>query len=105
MSTLFIFKQDRPVRPSNYVCAEPLTSILSSGLFQSIVFHVSRHPQYPEFQQCVSILSLPSGTNEVAYNLFCILAVYLVPLVIITFAYSCILQEILVKTKENKGIS
>ncbi|XP_046679197.1 adipokinetic hormone/corazonin-related peptide receptor variant I-like [Homalodisca vitripennis] len=69
---------------------------------QSIVFHVSPHPDNPDFLQCVSFNYFTSNMNEKAYILFGVLAMYFIPLIIIICAYSCILYEILNKTKENR---
>jgi gonadotropin-releasing hormone receptor len=44
-----------------------------------------------------------SQTEETAYNLFCVLIMYFIPLAVICFAYSRILWEIFKKSRENKG--
>ncbi|GLH05344.1 AKH/corazonin-related peptide receptor, partial [Gryllus bimaculatus] len=68
----------------------------------SVVFHVSQHPEYPDFYQCVSFGFFRSQVEETAYNLFCVFAMYFVPLFVICFAYSCILFEITSKSRETK---
>ncbi|XP_068081832.1 adipokinetic hormone/corazonin-related peptide receptor variant I-like [Anabrus simplex] len=70
---------------------------------QSVVFHVSQHPQYPDFHQCVTFGFFSSQAEETAYNLFCVMAMYFIPLMVICFAYSCILFEISSKSRETKG--
>ncbi|KAL1117558.1 hypothetical protein AAG570_003873 [Ranatra chinensis] len=72
-------------------------------LLQSVVFHVLQHPQYPDFWQCVSFGFFRSQAQETAYNLFCVFAMYFLPLFVICFAYSCILWEISKKTRETRG--
>lgn len=72
-------------------------------MFQSVVFHVAQHPEYPEFSQCVSFDYFSTPMKEKAYNLFCLMVMYFLPLCVITFAYTCILFKILTKTRENKG--
>ena len=84
-----------------------LTMIINFFIFffQSIVFHVSEHPDYPGFWQCVSFGFFNSQAEETAYNLFCVFAMYFVPLIVIIFAYTCILWEISKKTRETRGKS
>jgi len=68
-----------------------------------VVFHVSQHPVYKDFWQCVTFGFFESQTEETAYNLFCVLVMYFIPLIVICFAYSRILWEIFKKSRENKG--
>ncbi|XP_063708546.1 adipokinetic hormone/corazonin-related peptide receptor variant I-like [Culicoides brevitarsis] len=70
---------------------------------QSIIFHVKEHPQIPGFTQCVTFGSFSNQIMETAYNLFCMIAMYFLPLIIISIAYSFILCEIANRSKE-KGI-
>lgn len=72
-------------------------------MLQSIVFHVSPHPDFPYFMQCVTFGSFSSRSHEVAYNLFCVIAMYFVPLLVIIVAYTAIMCEISNKSNENKG--
>uniref|UniRef100_A0A336LK69 CSON007408 protein n=1 Tax=Culicoides sonorensis TaxID=179676 RepID=A0A336LK69_CULSO len=68
---------------------------------QSIIFHVKEHPQIPGFTQCVTFGSFSNQIMETAYNLFCMIAMYFLPLVIISIAYSFILCEIANRSKEK----
>ena len=79
-----------------------VTPVLSFS-FQSVIFHVQRHPYFPWFTQCVTYDFFPSVSHEMAYNLFNITAMYLAPLVVIIIAYSLILCEIYRQSKEVKG--
>uniref|UniRef100_T1J812 G-protein coupled receptors family 1 profile domain-containing protein n=1 Tax=Strigamia maritima TaxID=126957 RepID=T1J812_STRMM len=69
---------------------------------QSVVFHVQRHPDYPFFEQCVTFNSFPTDNHELAYNMFCMLAMYGVPLLVIVFVYTRILCEISNKSRETR---
>ncbi|XP_058809239.1 adipokinetic hormone/corazonin-related peptide receptor variant I-like isoform X2 [Phymastichus coffea] len=69
---------------------------------QSIVFHVSTHPQHKNFTQCVSFESFPSDLFEKIYNVFCIVTMYFIPLTIICWVYLQILCEISSKSKDSK---
>ena len=71
--------------------------------FQSVIFHVERHPKYPQFSQCVTFHFFPSPAHELAYNLFNMIAVYGAPLLIIIVSYSLILIEISRKSREGRG--
>ncbi|XP_017786854.1 PREDICTED: gonadotropin-releasing hormone II receptor-like, partial [Nicrophorus vespilloides] len=68
---------------------------------QSVVFHLSPHPNYPAFFQCVTFGFFVSRNHEIAYNLFCVLAMYFIPLMVIVGAYSAIMWEISSKSKES----
>lgn len=71
-----------------------LIAILNA-LPQSIFFRVQEHPQFPGFQQCVTFDSFSNNqTLESAYNLFCLIAMYFLPLLIISISYSAIVCEI-----------
>lgn len=72
-------------------------------MFQSIVFHVSPHPKFPSFYQCVTFGFFSSSKQEMAYNLFCVLAVYFIPLMVIIVSYTCIMCEISNKSRETNG--
>ncbi|XP_054287598.1 adipokinetic hormone/corazonin-related peptide receptor variant I-like [Macrosteles quadrilineatus] len=78
------------------------TASVVCSLPQSVVFHVAQHPEYPEFSQCVSFDYFSTPLKEKAYNFFCLVVMYFLPLVVITFAYTCILFKILSKTRENR---
>ncbi|XP_076350250.1 adipokinetic hormone/corazonin-related peptide receptor variant I-like isoform X2 [Tachypleus tridentatus] len=72
------------------------------SLPQSVVFRVQQHPQYPDFEQCVSFGFFSEIGQDRAYNIFCILALYLVPLAIIVFCYSRILCVISRRSRDNE---
>nr|KAG5708605.1 hypothetical protein BaRGS_033026 [Batillaria attramentaria] len=69
----------------------------------SVIFHVERHPQHRWFKQCVTFNFFPSNMHELAYNLFNVIALYGLPLIIITASYSLILCEISKKTRQSKS--
>nr|XP_049702309.1 adipokinetic hormone/corazonin-related peptide receptor variant I [Helicoverpa armigera] len=73
---------------------------LACSLPQSIVFRVKRHPQVAGFEQCVSFGAFSSEQQEVVYNVFCLCAMYFLPLIIITVCYVCIFCEIHRSSKE-----
>ncbi|CAN8028836.1 unnamed protein product, partial [Ixodes persulcatus] len=58
------------------------------------------HPVLPGFFQCVTFASFPSPWHERAYNLFCLLVLYGVPLSAILVCYSRILWEIHRQSRE-----
>lgn len=74
-----------------------------SYYFQSLVFRVLRHPHVPEFEQCVSFDAFSSQQQELVYNVFCLCAMYFLPLLIITVCYGCIFYEISKNSKEISG--
>ncbi|XP_076444015.1 adipokinetic hormone/corazonin-related peptide receptor variant I-like [Babylonia areolata] len=77
-------------------------SVLSS-IPQSVIFHVERHPTHRWFRQCVTFNFFPSPQHELAYNLFNLLALYGLPLLIITASYGLILCQISKKTRQSKN--
>ncbi|KAG8185649.1 hypothetical protein JTE90_018526 [Oedothorax gibbosus] len=64
------------------------------SLPQSIIFHVKRHPDHPNFEQCVSFNFFTAEYQRVAYNIFCMVALYAAPLAVIVFCYTKIMLEI-----------
>ncbi|XP_053611531.1 adipokinetic hormone/corazonin-related peptide receptor variant I-like [Plodia interpunctella] len=74
---------------------------LLCSLPQSLVFRVKSHPKVKDFQQCVSFEAFRSPHQELAYNIFCLSAMYFLPLTIITGCYICIFYEISNNSKEN----
>ncbi|XP_060804633.1 adipokinetic hormone/corazonin-related peptide receptor variant I-like [Amyelois transitella] len=74
---------------------------LLCSLPQSLVFRVMQHPRVADFEQCVSFEAFPSPHQELAYNVFCLCAMYFLPLMIITVCYACIFYEISKNSKEN----
>ncbi|ESO94596.1 hypothetical protein LOTGIDRAFT_75206, partial [Lottia gigantea] len=61
---------------------------------QSVIFHVEQHPVFAWFEQCVTFNFFPSQSHELAYNLFNVITVYVMPLAVITTSYSLILCKI-----------
>ncbi|KAL8585256.1 hypothetical protein ACOMHN_067602, partial [Nucella lapillus] len=72
------------------------------GFVESVIFHVERHPTHRWFTQCVTFNFFPTPLHELAYNLFNVIALYGLPLVIITASYSLILCQIFKKTRQSK---
>ncbi|KAI0232932.1 Gonadotropin-releasing hormone II receptor, partial [Lamellibrachia satsuma] len=72
---------------------------------QSVIFHVESHPRFKWYEQCVTFNFFPSPAHEMAYNLFNITAVYVVPLIVITVVYSLILCEITRKDRESRVVT
>ncbi|XP_072938367.1 adipokinetic hormone/corazonin-related peptide receptor variant I-like [Epargyreus clarus] len=70
---------------------------------QSLVFRVMHHPTVPEFQQCVSFEAFANHHQEMAYNVSCLVAMYFLPLIIITVCYACIFFEISKNSKQDSG--
>ncbi|CAB3244170.1 unnamed protein product [Arctia plantaginis] len=66
----------------------------------SIIFRVKRHPHVEGFEQCVSFGAFSSDQQEVVYNIFCLCAMYFLPLIVITVCYVCIFCEIHRSSKE-----
>ncbi|XP_025077149.1 gonadotropin-releasing hormone II receptor-like isoform X2 [Pomacea canaliculata] len=73
-----------------------------SSIPQSVIFHVERHPQHRWFKQCVTFNFFPSPMHELAYNLFIVIALYGLPLLIITTSYSLILCKISKKSRQSR---
>ncbi|XP_053690767.1 adipokinetic hormone/corazonin-related peptide receptor variant I-like [Sabethes cyaneus] len=71
---------------------------------QSIIFRVQQHPQVPGFTQCVTFGFFHTPGMETAYNLFCVIAMYFMPLMIISAAYTVILCEISNRSREKETI-
>ncbi|CAG9790752.1 unnamed protein product [Diatraea saccharalis] len=69
-------------------------------LHNPILFKVKRHPRVAGFEQCVSFDAFSNERQEVAYTVFCLCAMYFVPLVVITVCYVCIFCEIRRSSKE-----
>ncbi|CAG5130958.1 unnamed protein product, partial [Candidula unifasciata] len=69
---------------------------------QSVIFHVESHPKYTWFKQCVTFNFFPSQHHELAYNLFSIIALYGLPLTIITSAYCFIMCRISKKSRQSR---
>lgn len=69
---------------------------------QCFIYNVLTHPDFPDYKQCVTF---DSGVDEVSYTIFCVLAMYFVPLVIICWAYTKILCEINSRSRESSDPS
>ncbi|KAL0820855.1 hypothetical protein ABMA28_005524 [Loxostege sticticalis] len=76
---------------------------INNFIKKSIIFRVKRHPRVAGFEQCVSFDAFRSEKQEVAYNVFCLCAMYFVPLVVITVCYVCIFCEIRRSSRELDG--
>lgn len=70
-------------------------------VFQSIVFHVEHHPDYPNFLQCVMLNSFSSKYQEQLYVFMGMVMMYLLPLVVIIFCYSSIVMEIFRRSRDT----
>ncbi|XP_014681440.1 PREDICTED: gonadotropin-releasing hormone II receptor-like [Priapulus caudatus] len=79
-----------------------LLSIICSAP-QSVIFHVQAHPYHHWFQQCVTYDFFKSKRHYLTYMFFTMLAMYGLPLIIITIFYLLILREIAKKSREVKG--
>ncbi|XP_047482707.1 adipokinetic hormone/corazonin-related peptide receptor variant I-like [Penaeus chinensis] len=69
---------------------------------QSVIFHVDSHPVFKNFKQCVTFGFFQTQVEERTYNLFCLAAMYFMPLLIIIVVYLRILWEISQKSKDSK---
>ncbi|WAR00089.1 GNRR2-like protein, partial [Mya arenaria] len=69
---------------------------------ESVIFHEEAHPAYPWFRQCITFNFFPTPAHELVYNLFTMVAMYGLPLVIISLSYGLILREISKKTRQSK---
>ena len=86
-------------------CQIPYLCIFYSTIyiFQSVIFHVEKHPDHPWFEQCVTFNFFPTKAHELAYNLFNIVTMYGIPLFVILAAYTRILMRISSKAREGKS--
>lgn len=83
-----------------------ITVVIGTYFFfflQSLVFRVMGHPNIPGFEQCVSFDAFSNQNHELAYNVFCLCAMYFLPLMVISVCYLCIFYEISKNSKENSG--
>ncbi|XP_065095103.1 adipokinetic hormone/corazonin-related peptide receptor variant I-like [Ochlerotatus camptorhynchus] len=74
----------------------------ANAIPQSIIFRVQQHPQVPGFTQCVTFGFFRTPGMETAYNLFCVVAMYFMPLMVISAAYTVILCEISNRSREKE---
>ncbi|XP_071535395.1 adipokinetic hormone/corazonin-related peptide receptor variant I-like [Panulirus ornatus] len=72
------------------------------SLPQSVIFHVDTHPIFKNFRQCVTFGFFRTQVEEMTYNLFCLAAMYFLPLFVIVVVYLRILWEISQKSKDSK---
>ncbi|XP_062713163.1 adipokinetic hormone/corazonin-related peptide receptor variant I [Aedes albopictus] len=73
----------------------------ANAIPQSIIFRVQHHPNVPDFTQCVTFGFFTTPAMETAYNLFCVVAMYFMPLMVISAAYTVILCEISNRSREK----
>ncbi|KAL1403086.1 hypothetical protein pipiens_005815 [Culex pipiens pipiens] len=78
------------------------TGTTNTNCWASIIFRVQQHPQVPGFTQCVTFGFFRTPGMETAYNLFCVIAMYFMPLMIISAAYTVILCEISNRSREKE---
>nr|XP_045594359.1 adipokinetic hormone/corazonin-related peptide receptor variant I-like [Procambarus clarkii] len=71
------------------------------SLPQSVIFHVDTHPVFQNFKQCVTFGFFRTQVEEMTYNLFCLAAMYFMPLLVIIVVYLRILWEISQKSKDS----
>ncbi|ODM88529.1 Gonadotropin-releasing hormone II receptor, partial [Orchesella cincta] len=70
---------------------------------QLFIYHVARHPEFPEFRQCVTKAFLKEGpNNELIYNVISVSALYIFPLLVVIYAYTRILLKLNRKSKEQR---
>ncbi|XP_021706042.1 gonadotropin-releasing hormone II receptor isoform X2 [Aedes aegypti] len=74
----------------------------ANAIPQSIIFRVQHHPNVPDFTQCVTFGFFTTPAMETAYNLFCVVAMYFMPLMVISAAYTVILCEISNRSREKE---
>ncbi|XP_052796670.1 adipokinetic hormone/corazonin-related peptide receptor variant I-like [Mya arenaria] len=92
---------DADKRGKIMLCFAWLFSVVASTP-QSVIFHEEAHPAYPWFRQCITFNFFPTPAHELVYNLFTMVAMYGLPLVIISLSYGLILREISKKTRQSK---
>nr|XP_053649506.1 adipokinetic hormone/corazonin-related peptide receptor variant I-like [Cherax quadricarinatus]XP_053649507.1 adipokinetic hormone/corazonin-related peptide receptor variant I-like [Cherax quadricarinatus] len=72
------------------------------SLPQSVIFHVDTHPVFQNFKQCVTFGFFRTQVEEMTYNLFCLAAMYFMPLFVIIVVYFRILWEISQKSRDSR---
>ncbi|XP_034833629.1 adipokinetic hormone/corazonin-related peptide receptor variant I-like [Maniola hyperantus] len=93
-AVLYPLKLSVARRRSKQMLYAAWATALACSLPQSAVFKVMHHPYVVGFKQCVSFDAFASARLELAYNVFCLCAMYFAPLLIITVCYVCIFCEI-----------
>uniref|UniRef100_T1K7G3 G-protein coupled receptors family 1 profile domain-containing protein n=1 Tax=Tetranychus urticae TaxID=32264 RepID=T1K7G3_TETUR len=58
-----------------------------SALPQAFIFHIKRHPRYPEFAQCLSSGYFDAEWKEKVYQIFTLCIMYFVPFFVTLFCY------------------
>jgi gonadotropin-releasing hormone receptor len=69
-----------------------------------VVFHVIEHPEIPNFYQCVTFGFFETPRQEMVYNVFCVVAMYFLPLLFISFAYTRILCVVASRSSDTRGL-
>ncbi|XP_046398652.1 adipokinetic hormone/corazonin-related peptide receptor variant I-like isoform X2 [Ischnura elegans] len=69
---------------------------------QAIVFHVEVHPDFEDFTQCVTFHSFPSRELELTYSICGSAGFYIIPLIVISFCYTSIFNELSKKSAETE---
>ncbi|KAH3841735.1 hypothetical protein DPMN_115210 [Dreissena polymorpha] len=92
---------DADKRGKIMLCFAWLFSVVASSP-QSVIFHLEAHPDHRWFKQCVTFNFFPTPSHELVYNLSFMIAMYGLPLGIITLSYVLILREISKKTRQSK---
>ena len=72
---------------------------------QSYIFHVEPHPQFADFQQCVTFNKFPTEKHEFLYNAFNMTMLYVLPLTVVVICYSLILYQIWGKIRRRPSNS
>lgn len=71
-----------------------------SSLPQPVIFHVDSHPDFDDYQQCVTFHESGAQPHYIMfYSFFVTLLMYVIPLVIIIFCYGSIYLEIFKKSQ------
>jgi len=98
-----IKKEKKPLRVQFFWLKQLFIFSIILCYFQSVIFHVQSHPDFPWFHQCVTFDFFPSLTHELAYNIFNIFTVYILPLSVIIVSYALILGVISQRAREKIG--
>ncbi|XP_076055760.1 adipokinetic hormone/corazonin-related peptide receptor variant I-like isoform X2 [Oratosquilla oratoria] len=72
---------------------------VTCSLPQVIIFHVESHPEHTHYVQCVTFNFYPTDQHEMAYNLFCLIMLYVAPLALIVALYGAIVVTIFQKSR------
>ncbi|XP_064619083.1 adipokinetic hormone/corazonin-related peptide receptor variant I-like isoform X2 [Lineus longissimus] len=69
---------------------------------QSIIFHLVAHPVHKGYNQCATFGFYPTPAHELAYQLFNVIAIYVVPLLVIVISYTLILCEMSKRYRQGR---